>query len=99
MLTLRIAADGCDISQAHRDQAERLARRWPRFDPAAMGASLVFRTEGRTHTVEAMVTRRRRDPVVASGKGDSFRVALDQLDGHMTRRLKRDRTKRKDYRA
>ena len=99
MLTLRIAADGCDISQAHRDQAESLAQRWPRFDPATMGASFVFRTEGRIHKVEAIVSRRRRDAVVASGKGASFRVALDQLDGHMTRRLKRDRTKRKDYRA
>ncbi len=98
MTPTRITAQGCEITQAIRDQAEALAARWPRFDPATMGVSFVFQTEGRTCTAEAIVSRRRRQPVVARGRGPDFRIAMDQLDGHVKRLLKRDRTKRKEYR-
>ena len=97
-MTIRIVADGCRISQAEQDRAERVAQRWPRFDPATMGARVVFRMEGRLHAAEAVVSRSRRDTVAASGAGDSFREALDELDGHVRRILRRDRSKRKAVR-
>jgi len=81
-----------------RERAESLARRWPRFDPAVMDVSVVFRLQGRSHTVEAIVSRRRRQPIVARGEGPDFRVALDDLDTHIKRRLKRDRSRRKEFR-
>ncbi len=98
MTPTRITAQGCEISQAIRDQAEALAALWPRFDPATMAVSFVFQTEGRTCTAEAIVSRRRRQPVVARGRGPDFRVAMDELDGHVRRLLRRDRAKRKEYR-
>lgn len=94
----RITAHGCEVNELLRTRAESLSRRWPRFDPAVMDVSVVFRLEGRSHTVEAIVSRRRRQPVVASGRGPDFRVALDDLDAHVKRRLKRDRSRRKDFR-
>jgi len=63
-----------------------------------MRVSFVFQTEGRTCTAEAIVSRRRRQPVVARGTGPDFRIAMDQLDGHVKRLLRKDRTKRKEYR-
>ena len=98
MIPIRITAQGCEITQNDRDQADALAMRWPRFDPAAMGASFVFRIEGRSCQVEAIVSRRRRQPVVARGQGKDFRGALDELDDHVKRILRRDRTKRKEFR-
>ncbi len=98
MIPTRITAHGCEISSTVRDQAEDLAQRWPRFDPAVMEVSFVFGMEGRDHTSEAIVSRRRRQAVVASGQGSDFRVALDELDSHMKRILRKDRQKRKEYR-
>ncbi len=95
----RITAHGCKITQDDREQAEALAVRWPRFDPATMGVSFIFQIEGRLHTAEAIVSRRRRQPVVARGHGQNFRTALNQLDDHIKRILRRDRTKRKTFRT
>ncbi|MCY4400472.1 MAG: HPF/RaiA family ribosome-associated protein [Gemmatimonadetes bacterium] len=86
------------MSELLRKRSEDLAGRWPRFDPAVMDMQLIFRHQGRSHTVEAIVSRRRRQPAVAKGEGPDFRVALDELDGHVKRILKRDRSRRKDFR-
>lgn len=94
----RITAHGCEIDSKLRNRVEALSQRWPRFDSAVMNASVVFRLQGRSHTVEAIVSRRRRQPIVARGEGPDFRAALDDLDTHMKRRLKRDRTRRKEFR-
>ncbi len=94
----RITAQGCEISSDIRDQAERLAGRWPRFDPAVMDVGFVFRSEGRFRIAEAIIARRRRQPVVARGTASNFRGALDELDQHVKRILKRDRKRRKDHR-
>ncbi len=97
-MTTRITAHGCEVNPGLRDRAESLAQRWPRFDPAVMDVSVVFRLQGRSHTVEAIVSRSRRQPIVARGEGPDFRVALDDLDTHIKRRLKRDRSRRKEFR-
>lgn len=96
--TTRITAQGCEITQADRDRAEDLARRWPRFDPAVMDVHFVFQPEGRSCCAEAIVSRPRREPVVAKGRGPDFRGALDELDQHVKRILARDRKRRKDFR-
>ena len=98
MIPTRITAQGCEISLAIRTKAEELAQRWPRFDSAVMEASFVFGLEGREHTSEAIVIRRRLQSVVATGQGADFRIALDELDQHMRRILRKDRQRRKDYR-
>ena len=97
-MTTRITAHGCEVDSRLRRRVEVLSQRWPRFDPAAMDASVVFRLEGRSHSVEAIVSRRRRQALVASGAGPDFRAALDDLDAHVRRRLKRDRSRRKEFR-
>ena len=98
MIPTRIAAHGCEISGRVRAQAEGLAQRWPRFDPAVMEVSFVFRLEGRNHRSEAIVSRRRRQAVVAKGQGSDFRIALDELDDHVKRILRKDRQRRKEFR-
>lgn len=98
LMATRITAHGCEVNLRWRNRASKLADGWPRFDPAVMDVSFVFRLEGRSHTVEAIVSRRRLQAVVARGEGPDFRVALDQLDEHVKRILKRDRSRRKDYR-
>ena len=94
----RITAHGCEVSAALRVRAESLSQRWPRFDPAVMDISVIFRLQGRSHSVEAKVSRRRRELIVARGEGPDFRVALDDLDAHVKRRLRRDRSRRKEFR-
>lgn len=96
--TTRITAHGCEITEADRDRAEGLARRWPRFDPAVMDVHFVFQPEGRSCCAEAIVSRPRREPVVAKGAGPTFRGALDELDQHVKRILARDRKRRKEFR-
>lgn len=97
-MAVRITAHGCTISAGDKRQAEALAERWPRFDSAVMDVSFVFETEGRRQFAEAIVSRSRRQPVVARGEGPDFRGALDDLDQHVKRILRRDRKRRKEFR-
>lgn len=97
-MATRITAHGCEVDALVRNRAEDLSRRWPRFDPAVMDVSVIFRIQGRSHTVEAIVSRSRRRPLAAGGEGPDFLVALDDLDAHVRRRLKRDRSRRKEFR-
>lgn len=83
---------------AARRRADAIGANWPRFDPAVASARFIFRTEGRTRMAEAIVQRRRLDPVVARAEGPDFRTALDELDEHMKRILKKDRERRKAHR-
>ncbi len=96
--TLRITAHGCEITDADRERAASLSQRWPRFDPAVMDVHFVFQPEGRFCCAEAIVSRPRREPVVAKGQGSTFRAAMDELDQHVKRLLKRDRQRRKEFR-
>ncbi len=98
MIPIRITVQGCEVPQKLRDRAKAQAARWTRFDPAVMDAALVFRQDGHDGTVEAIVSRRRRQVAVAKGRGRDFRVAMDELDERMSRILRRDRTRRKDFR-
>ena len=94
----RITAQGCEVDDGLRRRAQAISERWPRFDTDMMEASVVFRIEGREHSVEAIVSRRRRRALVAAGSGGDFRAALDDLDAHVRKRLKRDRSRRRDRR-
>lgn len=97
-MQVRITAQGCELPGAVRQRAEATAAGWPRFDPAATNASFVFRIEGRAHSAEAVVHRRRLEPVVARAEAPSFRSALDEVDDRMKRMLKKDRERRKTHR-
>ncbi|MCE2397782.1 MAG: HPF/RaiA family ribosome-associated protein [Gemmatimonadetes bacterium] len=98
MIPTRITAQGCEVDDELRLRAQAISERWPRFDTDMMEASVVFRLEGREHSVEAIVSRRRRQALVAAGSGGDFRAALDDLDAHVRRRLRRDRSRRRDHR-
>ena len=97
-MQVQITAQGCELANAIRQRAEATAAHWRRFDLAATNASFVFRIEGRTHSAEAVVHRRRLEPVVAHAEASNFRSALDELDERMKRILKKDRERRKTYR-
>jgi len=98
LIPTRITAQGCEVDDELRLRAQAISERWPRFDTDMMEASVVFRLEGREHSVEAIVSRRRRQALVAAGSGGDFRAALDDLDAHVRRRLRRDRSRRRDHR-
>lgn len=99
MIPTQITANGCEVPSAVRAKAAALAQRWPRFDPAVMEVGIVFRLDGRDRLAEAVVGRRRRRAIIAKGRAADFRVALDQLDSHVSRMLRKDREKRKDVRV
>ncbi len=88
---------GCEVPAADRNRADAIAAKWPRFDPAVASARFIFRMEGRTRAVEAIVQRRRLEPVVAHAQAPDFRSALDELDERMKRILKKDRERRKAH--
>jgi ribosomal subunit interface protein len=96
---VQITARHCNLSDDIHERARTLAERWPRFDRATSAARLVFEIQGLDHKVEAIVSRDRQEPVVATGQGSDFRAALDEVDGRIGRMLRRDNEKRKDHQA
>ncbi len=94
---IQMTAHQCDLDAELRARATELAERWPRFESAISGARIVFEVEGRTHRVEAIVSRDHQEPVVASGTGDDFRAALDQLNERVTRIIRKHHARRVDH--
>jgi len=96
---VQITARHCNLPDEIHERAQAIAERWPRFDSTTSAARLVFEIQGLDHKVEAIVSRDRQEPVVATGQGSDFRAALDEVDGRIGRMLKRDNQKRKDHQA
>ncbi|MGI9626645.1 MAG: HPF/RaiA family ribosome-associated protein [Longimicrobiales bacterium] len=91
---IQITARGVEVSDQLRERAEELAERWVRYEPLASAARLVFEAQGQSHTVEALISRDRLDPVACKGEGPDFRTALDELGERASKILRRDHQKR-----
>ena len=88
-----------DVSQDARDRATELIEKLQKFDPALQSADLVFSEEGRKRVVEGVLSIARSEPVVATGAGDDFLSAADDLAGKLSKILRRRRSQILDRRA
>ncbi|MFV2006677.1 MAG: ribosome hibernation-promoting factor, HPF/YfiA family [Longimicrobiales bacterium] len=76
-----------------RDQLQKLTR----YEPDLRAAEVIFKSSKRNKSVEAVLHIDSREPKVATGEGDTFQGALDQLVDRLGRMLRRGRDQRRDH--
>ena len=83
------------IMERTRDQLQKLTR----YDVDLRAAEVVFDSNKRNKSVEGVLHIDGREPKIATGEGDTFQGALDQLVDRLGRMLRRGRDQRRDHQA
>jgi ribosomal subunit interface protein len=82
----------CDVADTVRERAETLVEKLVKYDPRVSAAELVFGEERHERRVEAVLSVDGDEPAVASGVGDDFTAAVDQLVDRLGKILRRRRS-------
>lgn len=96
-MRVQIAARHCEIPDTVRDRTEDQLGKLSRYEPRLAGAEVVFEVEKHRKKVDAILRVDREEPVLASGEGEEFREAVDQMVDRLSRMLRRRRKQMKDY--
>lgn len=97
-MRVQIAARHCEIPDTIRDRTEEQLGKLSRYEPRLSAAEVVFEVEKHRKLVDAILKVDREEPVVASGEGEEFREAVDQMVDRLSRILRRRRKQKKEYR-
>ena len=98
-MNITLTTRRCEIDQDTTSRAEARVARLVRFEPRLTSAELIFTEERHLKQVEGILTVDGNEPVVASGEGDAFSEALDQLLDRLDRILRKRRSQRRRHRG
>lgn len=96
-MRIQISARHCEIPDSTRERTREQITRLTRYDPDVAAAEVVYDEEKHVRRVEVILSIDRADRVVATGEGDEFRAALDQVVDRLRRILRRRRGQLKDH--
>lgn len=88
-MRITITARHCEVSEALRSRARRVAARLGQLSPHALDATFVFDVGPRFHSVELRLRARRRKMLIGVGKGPDHRTALDRGEDKLRPQLVR----------
>ena len=94
-ITTRVDA----VPQDARDRATDLMGKLQKFEPSLLSADLVFSEDGPRKKVEGVLSIAGADRAVASGEGNTFVSAADDLSAKLSKMLRRRRSQARDRRV
>ncbi len=97
-MRITITARHCEVSEALRLRARRIATRLGQLFPHALDATFVFDAGPRVRTVEIRLRARRRKLLIAVGKGPDHRTALDRGEAKLRPQVLRSAAARQNAR-
>lgn len=95
-MRVQITARKCDVPGEARERATALIQKLQKFDSALQSADLVFQEEGHLKQVDGILSIARSEPVVATGAGQDFNSAADDLAEKLSKILRRRRSAVRD---
>ena len=98
-MRVQISARHCELPDSVRKRTQEQIERLERYDPAVSAAEVVYEEVKHLRKVEVILSIDRADPVIATGEGNEFRSALDQVVNRLRRILRRRRGQLKDHQA
>ena len=98
-MRVQIATRRCDVPEPVRDRTDEQVRQLTKYHPRLAGAEVVFEEERHLKKVEGILSVDGASPVVATGQGEDFGRALDQMLDRLGRMLRRRRDQRTDHQA
>ncbi len=98
-MRVQITSRHTDISDAVMNRTRDRLQKLTRYDPDLRAAEVIFDSNKRNKSVEGVLHIDGQEPKVATGKGDTFEGALDQLVDRLARMLRRGRDQKRDHQA
>lgn len=91
-MRVQITARKCDVPSAAQDRATSLIEKLEKYESDILSAELVFEEGRRSKEIEGILSIARSEPVVATGSGDDFMSAADDLSNKLSKILRRRRS-------
>lgn len=98
-MRVQITARHCEVPSDVLERTEGAISALTKYEPRASAGDVVYSEEKLTKRVEVLIHIDREEPVVAHGEGTEFRSALDEVVERLSRRLRRQRERRRDHKA
>lgn len=96
-MRVQISSRHSDLPDGVMDRTRYQLQKLTRYDPDLRAAKVIFDSNKRNKSVEAVLHIDGREPKVATGEGDTFQGALDQLVDRLGRMLRRARDQKRDH--
>ena len=96
-MRVQISSPHTDVPDAVMDRTQDQLEKLIRYDPGLRAAEVFFDSTKRSKSVEAILHIDGEKPKIATGEGDTFQGALDQLIDRLGRMLRRGRAQRRDH--
>lgn len=93
-MSVIITARHCDLPDQLRERAQEVAARLETRSGRPAEIDIIFDVDAGISTVEILFRASRQDQLVAAGRGDDHRSALDQAEGRLRRQLEKPGTRR-----
>ena len=98
-MRIQLSARRCDVPNAVRERTADLVGKLTKYDPRLSSAEVTFEIVKHVYRTEAILSVDHEEPFVASGEGDDFRRAVDQMVDRLARMLRRRRSLVRDHQA
>lgn len=98
-MRVKITERHCSVPAEVLERTEEQVRSLSKFEPRATAADVVYEEEKKVRKFEILIHVDGDEAVVAHGTGAEFRSALDQGVDRVSRRLRRQRERRRDHKA
>ena len=98
-MRVQITARHCEVPSDVLERTQSAIEALTRYEPRASAGDVVYSEEKLSKKVEVLIHIDREQPVVAHGEGSEFRTALDEVVERLSRRLRRQRERRRDHQA
>ncbi|MGQ0812912.1 MAG: ribosome hibernation-promoting factor, HPF/YfiA family [Gemmatimonadota bacterium] len=98
-MQVNITARHCRVPEKVRVEAQERVQRLHRYEPRLGNVVVEFDTDHGDKKVETRIYLAGGHSIVAHGNGETFRTALDQSLGRLTRQLKRRRERVREHKS
>jgi putative sigma-54 modulation protein len=93
-MPITITARHCELTDLLRERAQEIADRLESRAGRPSDVSVLFDIEAGVPTAEVKFLATGEEPILAAGRGDDHRSALDQAEARLRRQLEKPGTRR-----
>ena len=98
-MEVRITSRRSTLPESLRDRTQELLSRLDRYGAPVSVVEVIFDEENNSKKIEGILYIDRRDPIVATGRGNDFNEVLSQVNDRLGRQLRKLQKQVMDHRA
>jgi ribosomal subunit interface protein len=98
-MEVRITSRRSTLPESLRDRTQELLSRLDRYGAPVSVVEVIFDEEKNSKKIEGILHIDRRDPIVASGRGNDFNEALSQVNDRLGRQFRKLQKQVADHRV